>query len=175
MAEAETSPKDTFRECLQVGVVVRDMERSIKYLSEIFGIGPFRVIEWPPKDRTNIQKRYYDEPGNFTARMAFTALGPIELELIQPLDGESIWADFLDEHGEGIHHIRFNTTDHEAVIGYLAEQGIRVAQLGSGLRPGTVWVNFDTQSKVGFTIEIMKAIAGTDGKTPDIVDGKVVA
>ena len=174
MPAATNSPKGMFSECVQVGVVVRDLDRSIKILSDAFGIGPFRVIDWPPPDRTDIQKVYYDKPGDFTARMAFTGLGVVELELIQPLDGESIWANFLNEHGEGIHHIRFNVPDHEPVINYLAGQGIGVSQMGSGLRPGTFWVNFDTESKVGFTIEIMKALPGTDGRTPQIVDGKVV-
>jgi len=93
--------------------------------------------------------------------------------LIQPLEGESMWSDFLKEHGEGIHHIRFNVPDVEPVIEYLAGHDIGVAQSGSGLRPGTTWVNLDTESKVGFTIEIMNALAGTDGRTPQIADGKV--
>jgi methylmalonyl-CoA/ethylmalonyl-CoA epimerase len=105
--------------------------------------------------------------------MAFTELGPIELELIQPLTGESIWADFLEEHGGGLHHIRFNVSEIEPVLEYLAGHGIEVTQIGSGLRPGTAWANFDTESKIGFTIEVMKALPGTDGRTPQIVDGKV--
>jgi hypothetical protein len=107
--------------------------------------------------------------------MAFTELGPVELELIQPVSGQSIWADFLEQHGGGIHHIRFNVTDMEPVVEYLAGQGIQVAQMGSGLRPGTQWANFDTEGTIGFTIEVMKALPGTDGRTPQIVDGKVQA
>jgi catechol 2,3-dioxygenase-like lactoylglutathione lyase family enzyme len=120
-----------------------------------------------------MQKVYYGEPEDFTARMAFADLGPFELELVQPLSGQSIWADFLREHGEGLHHIRFNVPDVQPVIEYLAGHGIGVTQMGSGLRPGTTWVNFDTEEKVGFTIEIMNALAGTDGRTPHITDGKV--
>jgi hypothetical protein len=107
--------------------------------------------------------------------MAFVDLGQVELELIQPLEGKSIWSDFLEKHGEGIHHIRFNTPDHEPVIEYLAQHGIGVSQMGSGLRPGTFWVNFDTEEAIGFTIEIMKSLPGTSGKTPKIVDGEVQA
>src|SRR5512147_2059324 len=93
------SPKEMFSKFVQIGVVVADLEQAICHLTEIFGLGPFRVIDWPPEGRTDIQKFYYGQPGNFTARMAFTELGPVELELIQPLDGESIWADFLRERG----------------------------------------------------------------------------
>lgn len=72
-------------------------------------------------------------------------------------------------------YIRFNAPDHEPVIEYLAQHGIGVSQMGSGLRPGTFWVNFDTEDAVGFTIEIMKSLPGTSGKTPKINDGEVQA
>jgi hypothetical protein len=173
MADIAGSPKDVFREVVQIGVVVKELDRSIQILSDVFGIGPFRTINWPPADRTNIQRYYHGQPGDFTARMAFTELGPVELELIQPLEGESIWADFLEEHGEGIHHIRFNVFELEPVLEYLAGHGIGVSQMGSGIRPGTAWANFDTECKVGFTIEVMKALPGTNGRTPQIVDGTV--
>jgi methylmalonyl-CoA/ethylmalonyl-CoA epimerase len=172
-SDLDFNPKEIFNNFVQVGIVVMDIERSIRNLSKIFGIEPFRVIDWPPMDREDIERFYYGEPSVFTARMAFAELGPIELELIQPLEGESIWADFLQTHGEGIHHIRFNVDEIEGVINYLSEHGVESAQHGSGLRPGTKWVNFNTQDIIGFTIEVMNAIPGTDGRTPKIVDGIV--
>lgn len=166
---------EMFGDFVQIGVVVADLDKTTQTLTEVFGIGPFRTIDWPPADRTGFQRFYYGEPGEFTARMAFAELGPVELELIQPCDGDSIWADFLRERGEGIHHIRFNVSDLEPVIEYLDSQGIQVAQNGSGLRPGTNWANFDTGGIVGFTIEAMNVVAGTDGRTPQFSDGKVIA
>jgi len=172
MSNQKTSPREWFKECVQIGVVVKDLDRAIEGLTEVFGIGPFRKINWPPEGRT-MEKYYYGKPGNFTARMAFTELGPVELELIQPLDGDSIWADFLEEHGEGIHHIRFNVLELEPLFQYMADHGIEVSQWGSGLRPGTAWANFASEERVGFVIEVMKMIPGTDGRTPQIIDGKV--
>jgi catechol 2,3-dioxygenase-like lactoylglutathione lyase family enzyme len=174
MRDSRVSPRDTFKECVQVGVVVKDLDRSIKYLTEVFGIGPFRVIEWPPVGRDDMQRLYHGKPGNFTARMAFAEVGPVELELIEPVSGESIWADFLRERGPGIHHIRFNTYDMDSVVNYLAEKGVGVTQSGLGIRPGTQWANLDTEDLVGFTLELMQAVPGTSGRTPKIVDGKVV-
>jgi hypothetical protein len=168
------SPKEMFNKFVQIGVVVADLEVTIHHLTEVFGIGPFRVIDWPPEGRTDIQKFYYGQPGNFSARMAFTELGSVELELIQPLDGESIWADFLCEHGGGIHHLRFNVDALEPVQDYLAQNGIVPAQHGSGIRPGTTWMNFASEGKVGFVIEVMKTLPGTDGRTPQIVDGEAI-
>lgn len=168
------SPNDLFSDFVQIGVIVADLDKSIKNLTEIFGIGPFRVIDWPPGDRSDIQRYYHGEPANFTARMAFTELGPIELELIQPVEGKSVWADYLREHGEGIHHIRFNVDEIEPTQKYLAQYNIPSAQHGSGIRPGTSWMLFASEEKVGFIIEIMKVLPGTNGRTPQIVDGKVL-
>jgi methylmalonyl-CoA/ethylmalonyl-CoA epimerase len=174
-AGEEKAGREMFTDFVQIGVVVADLDKSAQALTEIFGIGPFRIIEWPPADRTDIERYYYGEPREFKARMAFTELGPVELELIQPLDGDSIWADFLRDRGGGIHHIRFNVPDLEPMVEYLAGDGVQVAQMGSGLRPGTTWANFDTDGVVGFTIEAMKVVAGTDGRTPSFVEGKVQA
>ena len=169
-----STKKDMFKNFVQIGVVVADLDQSTRNLSEIFGIGPFRVIDWPPEGRPDIEKFYHGEPGDFTARMAFTELGSIELELIQPISGKSIWADFLREKGGGIHHIRFNVDEIDPVQDYLADHNILPAQHGSGIRPGTLWMNFASEEKVGFVIEVMKILQGTDGRTPQIVDGKVV-
>jgi len=167
------SPKEIFKNFVQIGVVVANLDQATRHLSEIFGIGPFRAIDWPPAGNTDFQRFYHGRPGNFTARMAFAEVGVVELELIQPLEGDSIWADFLRDHGEGIHHIRFNVDEIEPVQSYLSSQGIEAAQHGSGIRPGTMWMNFATEDKVGFVIEVMKVLPGTNGRTPQIVNGVV--
>lgn len=175
LAESINALKHTFfKDFVQIGVVVADLDLSIKNLEEIFGIGPFRVVDWPPQGREDLERYYHGQPGNFTARMAFTELGPIELELIQPMGGQSLWKDFLEQRGGGIHHIRFNLKEIDPVRSYLSECGIEPIQYGAGIRPGTTWMNFATEDKVGFGIEVMKVVPGTSGRTPKIVDGQVV-
>ncbi len=170
----DSVPKELFNRFVQIGVVVADLDQAIHYLMEVFGIGPFRVIEWPPAGRTEMNRFYYGEPADFTARMAFAELGAVELELIQPLEGKSIWADFLRDHGGGIHHLRFNVDEVEPVQTHLARYGIVSAQHACGIRPGTQWMNFTSEERIGFVMEIMKVVPGTDGRTPNIVDGKFV-
>jgi methylmalonyl-CoA/ethylmalonyl-CoA epimerase len=175
MSENAAEPRDVFKECVQIGVVVADIDRSIEGLTRVFGIGPFRIVDWPPAGRTDIQKFYYGQAGDFTARLAFAEIGAVELELIQPLEGQSIWADFLRERGPGIHHVRFNTPDMDSLVEYLAQNGVAVAQAGTGIRPGTKWAYFDTDDLVGFTIEALKTVPGTSGRTPNLVAGDKVA
>ncbi len=176
MSDTNPTPtaKQLFNNFVQIGVVVADVDKATQNLTEIFGIGPWRIIDWPPAGRTDIQKFYYGEPGDFTARMAFAELGTVELELIQPVSGNSIWADFLRDHGGGIHHLRFNVDELEPVQAHLAQYGITSAQQGSGIRPGPVWMNFASEDQIGFVMEVMKVVPGTSGRTPRIVNGKVV-
>jgi methylmalonyl-CoA/ethylmalonyl-CoA epimerase len=160
-------------EFVQIGVVVKDLESTVKALSEIFGLGPFQLITYPTDECEDAQLAFRGKPGNFRHRLAFARLGPIELEIAQPLNGESGLTEFLNEHGEGIQHIRFNVKELQPVIDHLAEKGIQPLMSGSGLRQGTRWVHLDTEKKVGFTIEIMNVLPNTDGRTPQIVNGKV--
>ena len=172
MTEQTFSPKEAFSKCIQVGVVVKDIERKIEALSSIFGIGPFRLIEWPPQGNEGLEKEYHGQPGQFTCRLAFADLGTVELELIQPVQGPSIWQDFLDTHGEGIHHIRFNVFDEKPILQHLAANDVGVEMWGNGTRPGTAFFYLDSQEKVGFALELMRAIPGTDGRAAQI--GKVI-
>jgi len=43
--------------------------------------------------------------------MAFSSLGPVELEIIQPIVGPTVYHDFLEEKGEDIHHLAFDVKD----------------------------------------------------------------
>lgn len=159
-------PGKFFNDFVQVGVIVEDVDATIKVLSEVFGLGPFRIFHWPSEDRSDLKRTYHGKPAKFTARMAFTEIGPIELELIQPLEAPSVWADYLLEHGPGIHHIRFNVDEFDPVVNYLKDHNIIITQSGEGIRPGTLWANLDTESLIGFGIEIMKKLPGTNGRTP---------
>jgi hypothetical protein len=146
---------------LQIWIKLSTTERD-------FGIGPFRVIDWPQAN--DIQNSITVNRQLYSAwRLQSSS---VELELI------SRWREVLGrflEHGGGIHHIRFNVDEIEPVQDYLLNKGIEAAQYGSGIRPGTLWMNFDTEDKVGFVIEVMKVLPGTDGRTPKIIDGKVLA
>jgi methylmalonyl-CoA/ethylmalonyl-CoA epimerase len=156
-----------FKTAVQVGVIVRNLDQSMKELAELFGIGPFRVREGSFFG-TDVQQRYYGETAPpFSVRAAYADLGTIELELVQALSGRSIWSDFLAEHGPAIHHIRFNVPNHELLSAYLLSKGIDKIQEGPGARKGSHWVNYGTEGRLGFTIEILQPAPGSDGlRTP---------
>ena len=81
---AADAPERMFKNFVQLGVIVRDLDRTVKALSEIFGLGPFRFVTYPPAGRDDIRLAYRGQPGHFSHRIAFADLGPIELEIVEP-------------------------------------------------------------------------------------------
>jgi catechol 2,3-dioxygenase-like lactoylglutathione lyase family enzyme len=146
---------------VQIGIVVPDRDRTAHLLTSLFGIGPFRLVEWP--DRLESKYYYRDVEQKIRVRQAFVQLGDVEVELIQPLEGNSAYQDFLDETGGGIHHVLFEVNDIDPVIQELAKSGITVLQSGTGIRPGTRWALMDTQRLLGFLVELRHRPGESDG------------
>ena len=137
---------------LHVGVVVKDMDRTIQRLTSTFGIGP-----WDIKERRYPEEQVVVGKGPFSYRVAFADLGPIELELIEVLEGSTIHADFLNARGEGIHHIGFRVKGLENTVTTLQQQGIGVLQ--SAFREGSRYVYMDPSELGGIMFEFVERSA----------------
>lgn len=147
---------------VQIGIVVADLERTTQLLTTLFGIGPFRFVEWP--DRPEATFSFRGKPEAIRIRQAFVQVGNLELEFIQPIAGErNAYREFLEQKGGGIHHVLFEVSDIEPVLQKLAEANVGVLQSGTGIRPGTRWALLDTNDLVGFLLELRHRPDGTDG------------
>ena len=78
----------------------------------------------------------------------FTANG-VGFELLEPLDGPSPWKDFIDKHGEGVHHIGFNVGDATEARMFLESQGGKWTQAAS---PTSAYI--DMEPKLPITFEV---------------------
>jgi len=150
-------PRELFPRLAQIGVVVRNLEASMKHYEEILGIKPYRVIERSPTAEG--KKYYYGKESDFFQKAALYQLGDIEFELLEPLGGPSVLADYLEAHGEGIHHIAFDTGDFNGVRDHFKELDVPLAQTGPTSRhPALRWAFFDTVKELGTTIEVFNSI-----------------
>ncbi len=112
----------------QIGIVVKDAISTAQNYWNILGIGPWEIREWGSHvlwDRT-----YMDRPGWAKERLAHAYLGDLELELVQPVEGDSVYQDWIDQHGEGLHHLKFLCDDIDFVTETLRKQGFPVIQSG---------------------------------------------
>lgn len=91
----------------QVGFIVRDLETTKKKFAEFFGVPVPPTCDGGKYEVTGTTVNGQPAP-DANCLMAFFSVGPnTQIELIQPNGVKSTWQDFLDEHGEGIHHIAF--------------------------------------------------------------------
>lgn len=69
------------------------------------GIGPWCIYTSIAENTT--EQTYCGKPTPFSMRLCFAPLqlSNVVHEVIQPLDGPTIFQEFLDKQGEGVHHI----------------------------------------------------------------------
>ena len=115
--------KTAFTRVHHIGMVVRDMDKTIERLTAL-GIGPFTQRILPP----DAKETYRGKPFNPSQRVKIflTKIGDIELELIQPINGESPHQEFLSRKGEGIQHLGFIVEDLAGNVKDLTEQGSEI-------------------------------------------------
>jgi catechol 2,3-dioxygenase-like lactoylglutathione lyase family enzyme len=140
------------KEISHVSVVVKDLQKSMERYWSILGIGPWKIFptfEPPFLKDTKIR----GEEKKHSMKIAQVNVGKVVLELIQPLEGESVYKEFLRERGEGLHHIAFHEPgDEDAILKEFEEMGIKV--LYSGRYKGVRWYYMDTEKIIGTVCEV---------------------
>jgi len=102
-----------------LGLVVADTGRTIDFYQNVIGLPAFRTSNFPMKNAT-----YRDRLIDASFKASFTDLGEGRIALIQPLDGDSPFAEFLTEHGEGMHHLRLGAADLDEAVAGMAAKGV---------------------------------------------------
>ena len=138
----------------QIGIVVRDMTRAVEFYEGTFGLGPWTVYESTPD-----KYWFKGKPSHMRLRQGKAMLGGIELELVQPLEGESPVHEFAATQGEGLHHIAFNTEDFDGMVRKFQDAGFQALLLAEAYVPtyqGTVRAcHFDTRAVGGVIFEVV--------------------
>lgn len=131
----------------QIGVVVESIEAASAHYAKA-GIGPF--TEGPSEAAHD--RRVHGLPSDAVVRGACVQLGPIELELLQPVSGASFQAEMLRERGEHALHVCAYTDDLDADIAEMAAAGFPVVSEGT-LADGGRFAYFDTRAVGGLILE----------------------
>ena len=140
---------------IQTAQVVRDLDATMRYYWETFGIGPWEVyIFGAPAVRDSMVR---SKPSTHTYLLAVTWLADVQLELMQPLTGRSIYDECLECKGEGLHHLKLYYKDCHAALERFRAKGISVIQ--SGKIDADEFYYLDTEKALGYVIEV-----GNNGK-----------
>jgi methylmalonyl-CoA/ethylmalonyl-CoA epimerase len=136
---------------IQIGIIIRDADKAASAYAELFGIPKPEVVLIA--DDAFAQTNYRGLPSTAKGKAAFFDLGPVQMELIEPIGAPSIWEEFLRTHGEGLHHIAIKTMDMEATRQFLASRGMETIQHGGW--DGGQYSYVDCSEQLGTILELL--------------------
>jgi methylmalonyl-CoA/ethylmalonyl-CoA epimerase len=155
--QAKMIPNDEImlRDLHHVSLLVRDVEKSAENFAKLFGIGPFSVT---PYNAPATKATVYGKNCGYRLKFGNAKIGAITLELVQTVDGHSALTDYLEKHGEGLHHLAYNCPppiDDE--LAKWKKRGIDALQVDKSISddPRYGWAYMDTEKLVGCVIEIL--------------------
>jgi len=99
-----------FEKLDHIGIAVKDLDQAMKLYRDAFGIEPSMVYE-----------------SSYTkAKIAFFPIGEVRIELMQPVNPDSVLGKFLEKKGEGIQHIAYKVKDVDRSLTELQEKGVQL-------------------------------------------------
>ena len=141
------------RQVCQIAIVVRDIEKSRQAYAAFFGLPVPPILITEPG--LTVNQTYRGRASDARCKLAFFKLDNTEIELTEPLGGDSSWQEILDQKGECIHHIAFRITDTAGKARLLAAEGVPILHQGGDPRTGQ-FTYFDTREKLGLIIETLE-------------------
>lgn len=140
----------------QVGMVVEDVDKSVETYWKMFGIGPWDIYTY---EKPLVKKMsYYGKPTDYRIRIALSYFGPSRIELIQLLDGSTVYEDFIKTRGYGIQHVGVLVDDMEAALDLAKRAGIEMIMDGSGfgLDGDGHYAYLDTEAYIDVMLELIQ-------------------
>ncbi len=137
----------------QIGLVVSDLDAALRKYVEILGMAPWICLTHGPDTVPRLE--YRGRPASFSMRAALSASTP-QIELIQPLTGPNIYFDWMETHGEGLHHLAYDVASIDDGIAEMRDLGYALIQYGAGygLDGDGAFAYFDTEADLGTIIEL---------------------
>lgn len=114
----------------QVAVVVDDLDLAVRQWADLLSIGPWTAYRY---DEHILKDTFYrGEPAAFSLRHALAWNGEMQFELVQPLEGPSIFRDYYQAGFGAMHHIGKYVPDHDAAVAEVLAKGFHPLQSARG-------------------------------------------
>ena len=142
------------RKPAQIAIIVKDVEEMKRRYAK------FWDVEVPPTVDAGVYEvtktEYMGKPApEAGCKMAFFDLESIQFEIIEPNEAQSTWRDFLEEHGEGLHHIAFRVMDIHEGIKACEDFGMKLTQWGLYGDASGAYAYLDATKDLGCFIELL--------------------
>lgn len=151
----------------QLGFVVPELKPALQTWWADYGVGPWSIWNLTVDRLADHRVRGRLQP--FGMRIAIAQWDPVEIELIEPLDGESIYAESLTMHGDRphLHHVHCSTDSFDEVLARFGGRGLPPAM--SGGMNGSRFFYTPTEGDIGIALEFGVAPPGWTFPEPDAV------
>ena len=137
---------------IQINIIVRDIEAAAEKWAQVLGVEKPEIR--PMRLDGGENYTYRGEPVSSEILFAVIGMNGFVLELHQPVSGRNTFSEFLNKHGEGVHHLGFEVgADRDGVIDHLKSLGFDTNRT-LGIYPGSSWTIVDTEDVLGVNLNI---------------------
>ena len=140
---------------IQIALVVNDIEKAAKKWAELFGVPVPPIRDDKPRHDRDGGIQHDDRARHLRHILMFSKVAPVGfvIELHEPDEHPSTFREFLDKHGNGVHHLGFQVGDkRDAIVGELSDMGYDLRTVG--YYPGSSWTIVDTEDDLGVNLNI---------------------
>ena len=144
----------------QIAFVVEDLDLTVENYYKIFGIGPWHFYTYQKPFVPRMTRN--GKPVDYAMRVALSYFGKMRIELIEQIKGDTVYTDFIKEHGYGIQHLGVLVEDMKEAIALADAAGIPMIMDGAGFGPDDDghYAYLDTEKYIGTTIELIQRPKG---------------
>ncbi|HZJ88340.1 MAG TPA: VOC family protein [Sphaerochaeta sp.] len=140
----------------QIAYVVEDVYECAVAYSRAFGVGPWDFYTY---DKTILSvMRRHKKPTEYGMRIALSYFGDTRIELIQHLHGDTVYKEFIENHGYGVQHLGFLVENIEEAMQEAESAGFAITMEGGGhgLDGDGYFAYLDTEKELGTTLELIQ-------------------
>lgn len=140
----------------QIAFVVEDLEQMVQSYYQLFGVGPWHFYTYGYPLLSGMKR--YGKSTDYCMRVALANSGPLRIELIQPVYGDTVYQEFIEKHGYGVQHLGVVVTDIQQALSQAQQAGLTVTMEGSGfgLDGDGYFAYLDTEKLIGTTLELIQ-------------------
>ncbi len=144
----------------QIAFVVEDLDRAVVNYHKIFGIGPWHFYTYGKPFVPRMTRK--GKQTDYAMRVALSYFGTMRIELIEQIKGDTVYTDFIRDHGYGIQHLGVLVEDMSTAIRQSEDAGIPMIMDGAGFGPDDDghYAYLDTEKYIGTTIELIQRPKG---------------
>jgi methylmalonyl-CoA epimerase len=124
-----------------LGIAVRSIDEALRFYQEVLGL-PVSARETVAQEKVNV---------------VMLSVGDSRIELLEPMEADSVIGKFLEKHGPGLHHVALRVPDLNAAVERLRASGARLMNEPRAGAGGHLYVFAHPSSTGGVLLELIQA------------------